>query len=67
MKSFQRHYDVILVITLFGFPATFLLLASTSLLSYCYVHHLTYLKQEVVQSYLCNLQITVLRLHKVGK
>ena len=61
------------------FPATFLLLASMSLFrlfcliynkkqqKYCYVHDLTYLKQEVVQSYLCNLQITVLRLYQVGK
>ena len=79
MKSFQRQYDVILVITLFGSPATFLLLASMSLFrlfcliynkkqqKFCYVHDLTYLKQEVVQSHLCNLQITVLRLYQVGK
>ena len=79
MKSFQRQYDVILVITLFGSPATFLLLASMSLFrlfcliynkkqqKFYYVHPLTYLRQKVVQSCLCNLQITVLHLHKVGK
>ena len=59
-------------------PLTFLLLASMSLFrlicfiynqktrKFYYLYPLTYLRQKIVQCYLCNLQITVLHLHKVG-
>ena len=73
--SLWRHFSHNVIC----FPATFLLLASMSLFrlfcliynkkqqKFYYVHPLTYLRQKVVQSYNCNLQITVLHLHKVGK